>query len=126
MSKASKIVSSSILGMDFETVIVNGKAYVIHPPTIRKIAGASYYLADIGKVSTIGEIVKSIKDINVAAKALSWLIKGDESLEEELSDGTLDEVVGALEIGFSLISAENFCKLSVLAKNVALLTAKQK
>lgn len=126
MSKASKIVSASILGRDFETVVVNGKAYVILPPTIRKIAGASYCLADIGEANTVGEIVKSIKDIGVAAKALSWLIKGDESLEGELSDGTLDEVVDGLALGFSLISAENFCKLSVLAKNVAQLTAKQK
>ena len=44
MEKASKIVSAAVLGKDFETVFVNGKAYVIHPPTIHKIAGAGYYL----------------------------------------------------------------------------------
>lgn len=126
MSKASKIVSSSILGKDFETIVVNGKAYVILPPTIHKIAGASYFLADIGEANTIGEIVKAIKDIGMAAKALSWLIKGDESLESELSKGELSEVIGALEVGLSMISAENFLKLSVLAKNVAMLTAKPK
>lgn len=126
MSKASKIVSSAILSKDFETVVVNGKAYVIFPPTIRKIAGASYCLSDIGEAHTLSDIVLAIKDIEVAAKALSWLVKGDESLKDELSDGTLDEVVNALSVGFSLISAENFCKLSVLAKNVALLTAKTK
>lgn len=126
MSTASKIVSSSVIGRDFETAIVNGKAYVMNPPTIHKIAGASYYLADMGEANTVGEIFRSMKDIKAAAKALSWLIEGDESLESELSDGTLDEVVDALTLGFSLISAENFFKLSVLAKNVALLTAKRK
>ena len=126
MSEASKIVSSSILNKDFETVTINGKAYVIFPPTIKKIAGASYCLSDVGEAKTIGEIVLAIKDVNVASKALSWFINGDEGLTEELSDGTLDEVVEALNVGFSLISAENFCRLSVLAKSVALLTAKQK
>lgn len=126
MSKASKIVSSSIIGKDFETVVVNGKAYVILPPTIHKIAGVSYCLSDIGEANTIGEIVKAIKDISAAAKALSWLIKGDESLEKELSEGELGEVVEALETGISMISAENFLKLSALAKNVAILTAKPK
>lgn len=126
MSKASKIVSSSILGRDFEVVCINGKAYVILPPTIKKIAGASYCLSDVGDAESIGDIVRTIKDINVAAKALSWFINGDESIAEELCDGTLDEVVEALIVGFSLISTENFFKLSVLAKNVANLTAKAK
>lgn len=33
--KAAKIVNSAILGMDFRTVVVAGKAYVIKPPTIK-------------------------------------------------------------------------------------------
>lgn len=125
MEKASKIVSAAVLGKDFETVFVNGNAYVINPPTIHKIAGFGYYLSDLEEDNTILDMLRSLKDIGAASRALSWLIKGDESLSEELSKGTLDEVVEALSIGFSMISAENFYKLSVLAKNVALLTAKQ-
>ena len=126
MEKASKIVSAAVLGKDFETAFVNGNAYVINPPTIHKIAGFGYYLSDLEEGNTILDMLRSLKDIGAASRALSWLIKGDESLCEELSKGTLDEVVEALSIGFSMISAENFYKLSVLAKNVALLTAKQK
>lgn len=126
MEKASKIVNAAVLGKDFETVFVNGNAYVIHPPTIHKIAGMGYYLSDLKEGDTILDMFRSLKDIGLASNALSCLIQGDEGLSEELSKGTFDEVVEALATGFSMISAENFYKLSVLAKNVALLTAKQK
>lgn len=122
---ASKIVNAAVLGKDFETVFVNGKAYIIHPPTIHKIAGAGYYLSDL-KGETLGDMLRSLQDIGNAAYALSWFIQGDDSLFENLSKGTFDEVVEALSVAFSMISSENFCKLSILAKNVASLTAKQK
>ena len=124
--KAAKIVSSSILGMDFETIVVNGKYYVVYPPTIYKIAGAAYCLTDLDDASSVKELLQSLKNIGCAARALSYLIKGDDSLYEELAQGPLDEIVKALETCYSLISVENFLKLSILAKNVANLTAKQR
>lgn len=123
---ASKIINAAVLGKDFETVFVNGKVYVIYPPTIHKIAGAGYYLCDLKEAVTVMDMLRSLKDVEMASRALSWLIQGDENLCEELSAGTFDEVVEALATGLSMVSAENFYKLSVLAKNVALLTAKQK
>lgn len=123
---ASKIINAAVLGKDFETVFVNGKVYVIYPPTIHKIAGAGYYLCDLKEAVTVMNMLRSLKDVEMASRALSWLIQGDENLCEELSAGTFDEVVEALATGLSMVSAENFYKLSVLAKNVALLTAKQK
>lgn len=126
MEKASRIVNAAVLGKDFETVFVNGKAHILHPPTIHRIAGAGYYLSDLKETVTVMDMLRSFKDIKTASYALSWLIQGDESLSEELSQGTFDEVIEALATGLSMISAENFYKLSVLAKNVALLTAKQK
>lgn len=72
------------------------------------------------------DMLRSLKDVGSASRALSFFIQGDESLYDELSQGTLDEVVEALAIAVSMISVENFFKLSALAKNVALLTAKQK
>lgn len=123
---ASKIINAAVLGKDFETVFVNGKVYVIYPPTIHKIAGAGYYLCDLKEAVTVMDMLRSLKDVEIASRALSWLIQGDENLCEELSAGTFDEVVEALATGLSMVSAENFYKLSVLAKNVALLTAKQK
>lgn len=123
---ASKIINAAVLGKDFETVFVNGNVYVIHPPTIHKIAGAGYYLCDLKEAVTVMDMLRSLKDVEMASRALSWLIQGDENLCEELSAGTFDEVVEALATGLSMVSAENFYKLSVLAKNVALLTARQR
>lgn len=123
---ASKIVNAAVLGKDFETVFVNGNVYVIYPPTIHKIAGAGYYLCDLKEAVTVMDMLRSLKDVEMASRALSWLIQGDENLCEELSAGTFDEVVEALATGLSMVSAENFYKLSVLVKNVALLTAKQR
>lgn len=123
---ASKIINAAVLGKDFETVFVNGKVYVIYLPTIHKIAGAGYYLCDLKEAVTVMDMLRSLKDVEMASRALSWLIQGDENLCEELSAGTFDEVVEALATGLSMVSAENFYKLSVLAKNVALLTAKER
>ncbi len=123
---ASKIINAAVLGKDFETVFVNGNVYVIYPPTIHKIAGAGYYLCDLKEAVTVMDMLRSLKDVEMASCALSWLIQGDENLCEELSAGTFDEVVEALATGLSMVSAENFYKLSVLAKNVATLTAKER
>ena len=123
---AAKIVSSAILGMDFKVVIVNGKSYIVTPPTIKKIAGAAYWLSDVKDGKNMRELLASINNVEPLAHALSWFIQGSDSLFEELSNGTLDEVIDGLESAYSLLSTKNFLRLSVLAKNVASLTAKQR
>ena len=124
--KAAKIVNSAILGMDFRTVVVAGKAYVIKPPTIKKLAGAGYWLADIDKGESVKDILLSLHDASKLTKALSWFINGDESLSDELSEGTLSEIADALETAYSLLSTKDFLRLSALARNVTNLTAKQR
>ena len=126
MSNAAKIVSSAVLGLDFKTVIVNGKAYIITPPTIRRIAGASYCLSGKGEGQSIREYLMSVEGIESLACALSWFIAGDDRLSEELKDGTFDEVVDALDEAYSLISIQSFRKLLDLEMNVSSLTAKQR
>lgn len=123
---AAKIVSSALLGMDFKVVIVNGKSYIVTPPTIKKIAGAAYWLSDVKDGKNIKELLASINNVEPLAHALSWFIQGNDSLFEELSNGTLNEVIDGLESAYSLLSTKNFLRLSVLAKNVASLTAKQR
>ena len=125
-NNAAKIVSSSILGMDFKTVVVDGKMYIITPPTIKKLAGAGYWLSDINKGENIREILLSLNDAWKLANALSCFIQGDESLAKELSNGTLDELADGLEAAYSLLSTKDFLRLSALARNVASLTAKQR
>ena len=122
---AAKIVSSAILGLDVETVIVAGKMYVIMPPTMRKLIGAAYWLSGI-EGDSIKDAIFSATNIEALCHALSWMIQGNENLAEELLDGTDSEIKEALDKAYSLISAENFTGLLALAKNVAKLTAKQR
>ena len=122
---AAKIVSSAILGMDFKVVVVNGKSYIIIPPTIKKLAGAGYWLSSI-KGDTIKDVLLSKENPEAFAHALSWFIQGDDSMFEELSGGTVEEIKEALDIAYSLVSVKNFIGLSDLARNVASLIAKPK
>ena len=126
MKNAAKLVSSAILGIDGEAVLVGGKVYFVYPPTIKKLAKATYHLSDIGRGETLKDMIRDMQNAEGAAKALSCLITGDESLFEELSNSPYEEVIDALEKGMSLISAQPFCKLSALARNVQSLIAKQR
>ena len=126
VKNAARLVSSALLGMDYKTVVVAGKAYVIIPPTIKRIAGASYHLSTIGEGNTVRDVLKSVNSADKLSRALSWLIQGDESLSDSLSEGTLDEVLDALEAAYSLISTRDFSRLSALARNVASLAARQR
>lgn len=114
MDNGAKLVSSAILGLDWKNVLVGGRVYTISPPTIKRIAGAGLWLSVDDH---------AFKDIGNVTKALSWFIQGDESLAEELSDGTMEEVVAALEVAVSMIGTQNFSKLSTLAKSVQRLIA---
>lgn len=105
---------------------MNGKSYIITPPTIKKIAGAAYWLSDVKEGKNVRELLASINNVEPLAHALSWFIQGNDSLFNELSSGTLDEVVDGLDAAYSLISTKSFLMLSALAKNVASLTAKQR
>ena len=123
---AAKIVSAAIIGLDGETVVIAGRAYHILPPTIKRLAQAAYYLSDMGEAETLRGLLMSVGNPEPLCNALSCLIRGDESLRDDLMEGTMDEVAEAMEVAYSLASVENFWKLSALARNVASLTAKQR
>ena len=124
MNTGAKIISESIIGMDFRTVIVGGKSYTVYPPTIHKLAGAISHLSNIQDAESLRDVLLSLGDSEAYSKALSWLITGDESLSDELSHGTMDEVVDALDETLSMIDSKVFLKAVSLAKNVSLLAAK--
>lgn len=126
MNKAAKIVSDAILGRDYRTVVVNGKAYTVTPPTIAVLAGVARHFSVLENGDSIKDILTTFKDIKQACSALSWLIQGDEGLTDELAEGTFSEIVDALDEGLSLINVEDFIKLSTLARSVLRLTAKQR
>lgn len=123
--EGDKIISEAIIG-DFRVVIVDSKSYKVSSPTIYRLAGAGKYLSSFGNEQTLGDIFRSLGDSMKLAQALSWLIQGDESLADELSRGTFDELVEALGEAYSLISVQNFMMLSSLAKNVGGMIAKSK
>lgn len=124
MNQGAKIVSESIIGSDFRTVIVGGKSYTVYPPTIHKLSGAISHLSNVQDAESLREVLLSLGNSEAYSKALSWLINGDESLSEELSKGTYEENVNALDVAFSMIDSKVFLKAVSLAKNVSLLTAK--
>lgn len=120
-------MASAVLGIDTKNVIINDKAYIVEPPTIRRLAGAGYYLADLQPKEDCSAVdVLRLLGTDNAAHALSWFIAGNESLTEEFLDAPYDEVVLGLETAYSLVATENFLKLSTLARNVAGLIARQK
>lgn len=126
MNKGAKIVSESIIGSDFRTIIVNGKSYTVYPPTIHKLAGAISHLSGVQKAENLRDVLLSLGESEAYSKALSWLIVGNDSLSVELAKGTYKENVDALEEALSMIDSKVFLKAVSLARNVSLLAAKPK
>lgn len=120
------MVSNEILGIAGEVAIINSKRYWIAPPTIAKLAGAAMYLSAIGDANNVHDVLLNQLGIEAPAHALSWLIRGDDSLFGELCQATFDEVVGGIEIAYSQLSPANFLKLSLLTKNAMMAIAKPK
>lgn len=123
---AAKLVSSALLGKDADTVEVGGHTYTIPAPTIKRIAGAGYYLSDFGSEKDVKDIVREFMLFDEWAKALSWFIAGDESLADKLSEGTLEEILNGIDKAVAMIGIGNFSTLSTLARNVKMTIAKQK
>lgn len=124
MNEGAKIISKSVIGSDFRTIFVSGKAYTAYPPTIHRLAGAISYLSDVKEADNLRDVLLSLGESEAYSKALSWLIAGDESLSEELAQGTYEENVNALDEALSMIDSKVFLKAVSLAKNVSLLAAK--
>lgn len=122
----AKLVASAIAGLDYHYVVVNDKSYVLPPPTIARIAGACYWLTELGEGETVHAILSSLKNVEHLARALSWFIEGNDSLYEELAQGSLTEVVAAIEEALSMIDVTNFIQLSVLQRSAKMLIAKPK
>lgn len=124
MNQGAKIISESIIGSDFRTVFVNGKAYTVYPPTVNNLSGAISHLSGVQDAESLREVLLSLGNSEAYSKALSWLINGDESLSEELAKGTYEENVNALDESLSMIDSKVFLKAVSLARNVSLLAAK--
>ena len=118
------MVAETIINKDYRTVVVNGKAYTLFPPTIEYLSGAISHLSGVKEAETVKDVILSLGDADKYAKALSWFIIGNESLAGELSKGTFEEVVDALEKVVDMIDTKVFLKAANLARSVSLLAAK--
>lgn len=121
----AKMIAAALTGHDHKVVIVGGEAFVIPPPTIHRLAGAMYWMSDIDNAPTLKDILLKFGKLDNLCRALSCFIEDNDSLWEKLSHGTLEEIVAALEVAFSLIDVTNFIKLSTLLRSARKLIAKQ-
>ena len=63
MNQGAKIISESIIGSDFRTVFVNGKAYTVYPPTVNNLSGAISYLSGVQEADNLKEVLFSLGEI---------------------------------------------------------------
>ena len=68
MNQGAKIISESIIGSDFRTVIVGGKSYTVYPPTIHRLAGAISHLSGVQEADNMNLLEK--------VKFTVWLFHG--------------------------------------------------
>ena len=120
---AVKLVSGEILGINSETVSIGGEVYVMNPPTIRRLVGASMYLGGVSSFENVTELVRAVASDDLA-RALSWLVQGDESMTEKFLDCDVNEVALGVVVGINMIDPGNFTALSALARNARSLIAK--
>lgn len=130
MNKGARIVSEALLGINIKVVVVGGKRYTIPSPTIHRIAGAAYHLSGYTLPNkadfTMADVLATINKSKELASALSWFIQDDEKLADELSKGTISELVSALESAYSMIDTRDFMRAVGISKCVAELAARPK
>lgn len=133
-NEAAKEVTGALLGVGFKTVFLGGKAYTIHPPTIKIIARSLHNWSDLNldlenqtKASVIGQIPSNINPI---IQGLSFLIVGDVKwyrwkawlLYRKLRWGTPtptnEEIHKALTETIRLMGADDFFDSAVLLVSV--------
>lgn len=122
----ARVVSAALTGKDFVPFIVNNKRYVMHPPTIRRLAAAGFHLSGYDAGRSMGELLRSISDMGKLSRALSCFLTGDESLADKLSEGKPEEVVKGIEIAYGMLDPQVFIKAVGLARSVASLIAQPK
>lgn len=127
MNQAAKIVSDSILGLDFKNVEIGGMIFTIKPPTIKVICQAIRYFSTVDMSgTTIVEVINNIPNVSDGLlKGLSCFICGNESMAKALENGTFEEMKNALEVCFSMMDTSAFQCVSSM-KNVSMLAARPK
>lgn len=120
----ARMVAQAIAGSDAKIIIVGGKAYSVAPLTIRQLAGAGQYLSELPEVATITDAINSITHAECLTKALSWLVRGDESLSGRFAGCPLNDVANGICEAMSTIDTAGFSALLASMRNVKTLIAR--
>ena len=109
------------------TITMGSKAYTLYPPTIKRLCQAIRHFSEIdiqGEIilDALGEIPDATEHI---LKGLSCLLCGNESLAEELSEGSFAEMKMALKEAICLVGTDPF-GCAALARSVAEVAAKMR
>ncbi len=126
-NEAAKIVSESLIGASYVTITMGSKAYTLYPPTIKRLCQAIRHFSEIdiqgeSILDALGEIPNATEHI---LKGLSCLLCGNESLAEELSEGSFAEMKMALKEAICLVGTDPF-ECAALARSVAEVAAKMR
>lgn len=132
MNEAAKLVSEALLGLDYKTIFMGGKAYEVKAPTIKTMclglsewAKIDFNLKDQTNLSLVTQIPEISKhqlrgisrfiesDIQLADKIYNEWINEDPSVSQ-------DEISIAIDVILGLIDTKNF----FLYANSALSAAK--
>lgn len=99
--------SSDIEGLNCQTVFIGGEGYIIENPTAKNVQEACRCVSQMHYEGETTGVVQMMGDATLLAEGLSWLIKGDASLKETLSDSPLQELIEAWAIATKLMLQPN-------------------
>lgn len=129
----AELITEDILGESFKTIVLNGKAYTLKPPTYKTISRVIRHLSKINMgdeythLSILGEIpengahiVKAIACAFTENRIKSFLI------ERSLRRCTIQELKMAIEAIIEMMGGKDFFHIASLAKSVIMTAARPK
>jgi len=116
-------------GMTAQAVTIGGKNYAIHAPSILCLQKVGECLALMAAVEmndkTLDECIRMMTDKNTLALAVSYILKGDDSLKDELASEATEELQEVIII-YHGMTIKAMKLLKSLANSIGKLIAKQK
>lgn len=106
------------------TFIIGGRVYEIQPPSVRSLALAGEILRDLPQRASVEQVFNELEK-ETLSKALSVLVKGNDSISKDLLKGSKEELVEALTTLYGDIFP-SLKKLANMADSLSRLAAKPK
>lgn len=138
MNEAAKLVSDALLGLDYKTIFIGGKAYEVKAPTIKTMclglsewAKIDFNLKDQTNLSLVTQIPEISKH---QLRGISRFIESDIQLADEIYNEWInqdpsvsqDEISIAIDVILGLIDTKNFFLYANSALSAARIIANPK